>query len=159
MTSPKHASSGGSVNTPHSDPNLPESGAFPVRLQLSRKKGFQLKSPNGYPNLVVSRPSKWGNPFWLGSGHRLRAAQLFRKSLLAEMERLRNNLPAADVKFRWIAEHLGTLEGKNLCCWCPIDLPEGYCHADVLLKLANRNRMDQSISNPAAGANRTALQV
>ena len=34
----------------------------PMRLQLSRKKGFRLP-PN---TVVVARPSKWGNPFVTG---------------------------------------------------------------------------------------------
>jgi hypothetical protein len=31
-------------------------------------------------------------------------------------------------------DHLGSLRGKNLACWCALDQP---CHADVLLELAN----------------------
>jgi hypothetical protein len=27
------------------------------------------------------------------------------------------------------------LHGKNVACWCPLDQ---FCHADVLLKIANR---------------------
>lgn len=30
--------------------------------------------------------------------------------------------------------NLAALRGKNLGCWCPLDMP---CHADVLLDLAN----------------------
>jgi hypothetical protein len=41
----------------------------PVRLQLSRAKGFNLKKlsieTNGLDYAIVSRPSKWGNPFKL----------------------------------------------------------------------------------------------
>jgi len=35
----------------------------------------------------------------------------------------------------WILQNLPELRGKNLACWCKPDAP---CHADVLLKLANR---------------------
>src|SRR4051812_11243137 len=39
----------------------------PVRLQLSRRKGFDLKAlsleTNGLPGVNVARPGKWGNPF------------------------------------------------------------------------------------------------
>lgn len=39
----------------------------PVRLQLSRKKGFDLQAwsrqVNGLPAVKVTRPGKWGNPF------------------------------------------------------------------------------------------------
>lgn len=40
---------------------------LPVRIQLSRRGGFNLqeasKNINGLPAVVCSRPSKWGNPF------------------------------------------------------------------------------------------------
>jgi len=32
-------------------------------------------------------------------------------------------------------EGLKSLKGKNLACFCPLDKP---CHADVLLKIANK---------------------
>lgn len=39
----------------------------PVRLQLSRRKGFDLqavsRAANGLPAVNVARPAKWGNPF------------------------------------------------------------------------------------------------
>ncbi len=39
----------------------------PVRLQLSRRKGFDLQAlsiaTNGLPAVNVARPSRWGNPF------------------------------------------------------------------------------------------------
>ena len=39
----------------------------PVRLQLSRGKGFNLQAVsrgvNGLPAITVARPGKWGNPF------------------------------------------------------------------------------------------------
>lgn len=39
----------------------------PVRLQLSRRKGFDLQAlslaTNGLPAVKVCRPGKWGNPF------------------------------------------------------------------------------------------------
>ena len=42
-------------------------GGKPVRLQLSRKKGFHLQqhslATNGLPAVKVTRPGKWGNPF------------------------------------------------------------------------------------------------
>lgn len=38
----------------------------PVRLQLSRKRGAKLVSPNGLPNVIVERRSKWGNWFEVG---------------------------------------------------------------------------------------------
>lgn len=42
----------------------------PVRLQLSRKKGFDLQAlsmaTNGLPAVNVARPSMWGNPYHVG---------------------------------------------------------------------------------------------
>lgn len=42
----------------------------PVRLQLSRRKGFSLQAlsreTNGLEAVNVARPSKWGNPFRVG---------------------------------------------------------------------------------------------
>lgn len=39
----------------------------PVRMRLSRKRGFNLQAEslalNGLPAVNVARPSKWGNPF------------------------------------------------------------------------------------------------
>lgn len=44
--------------------------AHPVRLQLSRRKGFSLqelsRKTNGLEAVNVARPSKWGNPFKVG---------------------------------------------------------------------------------------------
>lgn len=38
----------------------------PIRLQLSRRKGFNLqaasRAANGLDAVNVARPSKWGNP-------------------------------------------------------------------------------------------------
>ena len=86
------------------------------RVQLSRKKGWRLP-PN---TVVVSRPSRWGNPFkadWPEGGKdRDWAVSAFRG---------------------WIYYHpwdVTPLRGKNLACWCPLDQP---CHADVLLEIAN----------------------
>ncbi len=42
----------------------------PVRIQLSRRGGFNLQRAslglNGLPAVNVARPSKWGNPFHIG---------------------------------------------------------------------------------------------
>lgn len=89
------------------------------RLQLSRKKGFRL--PAG--TIVVSRPTKWGNPFKLGKLTRAQAVASYRRDLMAGKLRISP------------AEARGELKGCDLACWCPLD---GPCHADVLLEVANR---------------------
>ncbi len=98
--------------------------ATPVRLQLSRKAGFNLQAlslaTNGLPAVKVTRRGKWGNPFRVEKGGAAEAVSSFRHylhsstSLLASIDELR---------------------GKNLACWCK---PGEPCHADVLLDLANR---------------------
>lgn len=112
--------------------------AQPVRLQLSRKKGFDLqalsRATNGLPAVNVARPSKWGNPFVVGKAGGAytpkvkdrRHAYLLFKSIAGNNEHL---VKAAREQ----------LCGKNLACWCPHDDPyEDCCHAAVLLHLANR---------------------
>lgn len=99
----------------------------PKRIQLSRKRGWKLP-PN---TVVVSRPSKWGNPWRVGVGsivHRDGAVLEFERGLAREHNgRPANGLPS-------IAQIKTELRGKNLACWCPLDQP---CHADVLLQIAN----------------------
>ena len=91
---------------------------MPRRLQLSRKKGFQL--PAGA--VVVSRPTKWGNPYKPGKLTRAQAVASYRRDLMAGKLRV----SAADARKE--------LNGHDLACWCSLD---GPCHANVLLKVAN----------------------
>ena len=99
------------------------------RIQLRRSKGW--RKPVGA--VVVSRPSKWGNPYALSSykyegpfdeaDARAKAIRDFEAAL-----ELGGILPftAADVRRE--------LRGKALACWCPLSKT---CHADVLLRTAN----------------------
>jgi hypothetical protein len=96
----------------------------PVRLQLSRKRGFSLQAlslaTNGLPAVNVARPGRHGNGFRvgiLGIRTQAEAVSLFRGA--------HTPLP------RWQANEL---RGNNLACWCGLDAP---CHADALLDLAN----------------------
>jgi len=99
----------------------------PLRLRLSRRKGFQLqaasRAANGLAAVTVARPSRWGNPFVIGrDGTRARCVALFRQWLQQPAQR----------DFRDLA--CETLRGQNLACWCAEGTP---CHADVLLALVN----------------------
>jgi hypothetical protein len=116
----------------------------PVRLHLSREKGFNLqklsRSVNGLEAVACGRPSTWGNPFRIGIGcwmpgetdqvvaeNSEDAVALFRQWLTYFVE---NDTPGcAETRAA-----LGDLRGKNLACWCDLG---GPCHADVLLELAN----------------------
>ena len=117
----------------------------PQRIQLSRKKGFDLqaisRALNGLPAVVVSRPSKWGNPFLAGNssdeifGVPDAATAVHRYALWLDGADAGAELLLGFRNYRrWILAHLPLLRGANLACWCPLDQP---CHADVLLELAN----------------------
>lgn len=113
----------------------------PQRIQLSRKKGFNLQrvsmALNGLAAVVVSQPTRFGNPFWKGYGCRMTAAHHYLIALQFSLV----GLPARskrDRHFERIAKHLPELRGKNLACWCPKDMPDCYCHAGMLLEIANR---------------------
>jgi len=71
--------------------------------------------------VVVSRPTKYGNPFTADQHGRAVAVELYRVHLATNPE-----LQAAA---------RAELRGHDLACWCPVDGEP--CHADVLLELAN----------------------
>jgi len=112
----------------------------PQRIQLRRTKGWRL--PKGA--VVVSRPSKWGNPFTaaaaIDAGYadtqeegRKVARDAFHDWLHGDTWAAGSNDEWAVMRLRFLAE-LSELAGHDLACWCPLDQP---CHADVLLELAN----------------------
>jgi len=115
--------------------------AKPVRLRLSRAKGFKLQehscAVNGLDAVNVARPSVWGNPWKVGD-------TFLAEDSIGRVYARRKGMTAAEAvdKFRRrecpphrSAEIIRALRGKNLACWCP---PGEPCHADVLLELANR---------------------
>lgn len=91
----------------------------PVRLRLSRAKGFNLQAVsralNGLEAVNVARPTKWGNPFTVANSGGVHPAIRY-----------------ACEYARYVDAH--PLRGKNLACWCA---PDAACHADTLLELAN----------------------
>ena len=93
----------------------------PVRLQLSRRRGFNLQrlslETNGLPAIACVRPGPWGNAF---RGHD--AAFAFRDWL---------KLPGQEP---YVEQAKKALRGKNLACFCGLD---DSCHCDHLLKIAN----------------------
>jgi len=110
----------------------------PQRIQLRRTKGWRKPAEA----IVVSRPSKWGNPFTVADAReagndgtpellRARCVDEFR-AWLRGPERVGSD---GRVRAEWILGHLEELRGHDLACWCPQDQP---CHADVLLELANQ---------------------
>jgi hypothetical protein len=143
---------------------FPAMTVTPVRLRLSRARGFDLQAAsraiNGLPAMSVARPTKWGNPHdwreWLeawrystgqpnflgGSWCRDRAAQAFQEDLAEGGDAIEKFKTAVRTE----------LLGHNLACWCGLcaahaatGRPAGAdcavcapCHADTLLELANR---------------------
>ena len=125
----------------------------PSRLQLSRRKGFNLQAlslaTNGLPAVNVARPNKWGNPYRIGEYYRgidddgklvghyrctstKEAVQCFREMM-------------TNPRWRYQDDILKELSGKNLACWCKFGGEP--CHADVLLALAGRSH-DAMPGNP-----------
>lgn len=85
-------------------------------------KVWNKRDPNCPKDAVyVGRPTKWGNPFAIGThGNRQEVITKYTNWL-------------DDIIFNDRLD-LDELRGKDLVCWCA-PLP---CHADVLLELANK---------------------
>lgn len=131
---------------------------MPDRIQLRRTKGWRKLEGA----IVVSRPTKWGNPFQIGSnqpevfvhdGLRVHwstprsedalelardfAVGLYHSWLISGSLHGLSTWPPRIELTKVRAQILGdlrSLAGRDLACWCP----PGPCHADVLLELANQ---------------------
>jgi hypothetical protein len=101
--------------------------AIPQRIQLSRKKGFNLQKAslklNSLPAVNCARPGPWGNP------------QPVTETVTAK--------EACEIHAEYVHDMLKTgrdwlepLRGKNLACWCKLDTK--HCHVNLLLKEANK---------------------
>jgi Domain of unknown function (DUF4326) len=118
----------------------------PQRIQLRRVKGW--RKPDGA--VVVSRPTKWGNPLRIVPERDERGRQWYR---VARPDGTGPAYVGLDVArhfaarfFEWdllngrFPDYPGVdviraeLAGLDLCCWCPLGQP---CHAATLLALAN----------------------
>ncbi len=96
--------------------------------------------------IVVSRPSRWGNPFTAvncrEAGYGGTDAEIALRCVEAYQEWLgphwRENWDCLESERRrgWILAHLSDLRGHDLACWCG----PGPCHADILLDLANKEK-------------------
>ena len=108
------------------------------RVQRRRTRGWRMPENT----TVVSRPSRWGNPYALGDpGIPDRAAAVATFKRLLELRQRDPALPSAELfPGQGIPEYPSTdeirleLRGRNLACWCPAGEP---CHVDVLLAIAN----------------------
>jgi hypothetical protein len=85
--------------------------------------------------VVVSRPSKWGNPFRITeTTDATEVVRLFRRELRYELLAMETGDPLRSLAMRRIAVCLRDLRGRDLACWCK---PGSPCHADVLMEVAN----------------------
>jgi uncharacterized protein DUF4326 len=97
----------------------------PTRVKLSRRPG--ARKPAGA--VVVSRPSRWGNPYTIAEYGREQAVALY-------YQRLAEHPELVEVVRRELAR-------KDLACWCD---PDELCHADVLLEVANGGRSHEVLA-------------
>lgn len=112
----------------------------PRRLQRSRRRGSRTPAGARY----VGRPTLFGNPFRSGRfGHvravRLHAAWLEGRIGALTLERLGFCPAEIDTLARRrerILDRIADLSGIDLVCWCPLSSP--WCHANMLLDLANQ---------------------
>jgi hypothetical protein len=70
--------------------------------------------------VVVSRPTRWGNPFPVAEYGLEESLALFRRYLADHPE--------------LVEAARRELAGKDLACWCK---PGALCHADIWLEVAN----------------------
>jgi Domain of unknown function (DUF4326) len=88
----------------------------PRRVQLRRTKGW--RKPTGA--VVISRPSRWGNPYRVSEHGLPGALALYRRHLREHPE--------------LVEAGRRELAGRTLACWCPPDRP---CHGDILLEVVD----------------------
>lgn len=142
--------------------SAPMIAARPVRLRLSRARGFNLHAHslavNGLPAVNCARPGLWGNPFVVGqpSGCDFNdggdptpmIAALTLDQSLQFYRRILEGILSPEMhphghrwheRFRKRTNYppgswVTTLRGYNLACFCG---PDSSCHCDILLELAN----------------------
>ena len=108
---------------------------------VKRRPGGRWPIPTD--GVYIGRPSKWGNPFFIGrDGTREEVVAKYREWIATQPELLLD---------------LHELIGKDLYCWCA---PRA-CHGDILLELSNRlqgtligDRDNATIRPPSAGGSR-----
>jgi Domain of unknown function (DUF4326) len=92
--------------------------SHPLRI---RRANMRANLPPGA--ILVTKPSRWGNPFAHAKMTPEQRAEAVRRY---EVE----HLPSRPD----LLAQLPSLRGRLLACYCPLDEP---CHADVLARLAN----------------------
>ena len=124
----------------------------PARIQRRRTAGWRVSDHTTSPRgaAYVGRPTRFGNPFQVARVGKVwivfvDAAPGVTGRTIATVFSEREARQNAVDNFRVMLRTPGgseqaelfraLLHGRDLTCWCPLDMP---CHADVLLKLANQ---------------------
>ena len=110
----------------------------PVRLQLSRRRGFDLqahsRAVNGLPSINFARPGRYGNPFVVGRhGNRKTCVELYAKMLDGWLNVAVDEACFAAQRDYCRTFDAGALVGHNLACWCKLPRPgePDWCHAAI----------------------------
>jgi hypothetical protein len=116
----------------------------PTRIQRRRAKGWHMPERTVY----VGRPTIWGNPFVHDDP--VAATDAYRRLIQGGTQSftmgpgaLRFAPNAHRKTLHWayadfVRAHIHKLRGRDLACWCR---PGAPCHADVLLDIANTDRV------------------
>ena len=141
--------------------SVPTETATPVRVQLSRAKGWKMPANT----VKVDRTTRFGNPWTEGDPGKVRIVKgceislpmavtragvidRFRRWMAGEFDQTHGHqIYEAVIPPQTPKPDIASLRGKNLACWCK---PGEPCHADVLLELANA----PSVSPAGYGAKR-----
>lgn len=106
----------------------------PVRVQLSRKKGWKMPENT----VKVDRSTRWGNPITVAglydAGYSTSLEAATRHCVEGFRAWMTGNQHWSHGSAMPAPPDISALRGKNLACWCRLDQP---CHADGLLELAN----------------------
>lgn len=107
----------------------------PCRIQLSRARGWRMPENT----VKVDRTTPWGNPFIVGEhGTREECVRLYSLLMCGYLCVGMGNEDEQKRAYKHVLDHRHELRGKHLACWCP---PGETCHADVLLQIANSERL------------------
>lgn len=112
-----------------------------ARIQRKRSPGWTLAGATSNPlgAVIVSRPSRWGNPCRVSTTQEMgyedpHAAAAWVFACWLAGDRLNAPTDEADARRERILNDLpDMLRGRDLACTCR---PEQACHADELLRLA-----------------------
>jgi hypothetical protein len=132
-------------------------GFVPRRIQLHRGSKFDLQTAsmkvNGLAAVRIDRNSGWENPFLDSYCTPTAAVVMFRRWLLdgiPQDELARHSGHGRFSEGAWLVNRraalwiaMPSLRGKNIACWCR---PRDVCHGDVLLEIANGDRLPDSES-------------